>query len=227
MDNDKKPRIGFFQKYLTLWVALCMGLGVLIGRYLPSVPAFFGRFEFAKVSIPVAILIWVMIYPMMMKVDFESIKDVGKNPKGLYVTWVTKLADQALHDVCHRFVFLFLSCSKPLSPRNSPPSILRGAILLGAAAVHGDGVCLESPDPRQSGLHGRPGRDERPDHPAAVCPNREIPHRNQQHRCSLGHADFIRGAVRGHPPVRWDADSIPRQQTKRRELFRKTISPEI
>ena len=66
-----------------------MAVGVPIGKLLPGVPEFLARFEYAKVSIPIAILIWLMIYPMMMKVDFASIRNVGKNPKGLFVTWVT------------------------------------------------------------------------------------------------------------------------------------------
>ena len=81
--------INVFQKYLTIWVLLCMAVGILIGRFLPQIPAFLNRFEYARVSIPMAILIWLMIYPMMMKVDFQSIRNVGKNPKGLFVTWIT------------------------------------------------------------------------------------------------------------------------------------------
>ena len=87
--NQGKNNISAFQKYLTVWVILCMVIGVLIGKYLPIIPNFLNRFEYAKVSIPMALLIWLMIYPMMMKVDFQSIKDVGKNPKGLFVTWIT------------------------------------------------------------------------------------------------------------------------------------------
>ena len=63
----------------------CMSVGICIGKFLPQIPEFLNRFEYARVSIPMAILIWVMIYPMMMKVDFHSIKNVGKNPKGLFV----------------------------------------------------------------------------------------------------------------------------------------------
>ena len=85
---DNKRGISIFQKYLSVWVIICMIIGVLIGRFLPQIPEFLNRFEFAKVSIPMAILIWIMIYPMMMKVDFQSIKNVGKNPKGLFVTWI-------------------------------------------------------------------------------------------------------------------------------------------
>lgn len=80
-----------FQRYLTIWVAICMVLGVLIGKFLPGIPAFLNQFEYARVSIPMAILIWLMIYPMMMKVDFRSIRNVGKNPKGLFVTWITTI----------------------------------------------------------------------------------------------------------------------------------------
>lgn len=74
MKQENNPGISFFQRYLTLWVAICMVLGVLIGKYLPGIPAFLNRFEYARVSIPMAILIWLMIYPMMMKVDFQSIQ---------------------------------------------------------------------------------------------------------------------------------------------------------
>jgi len=81
--------MGPFEKYLTLWVLLCMVLGVLVGVYLPSIPQFLSQFEYANVSIPVAILIWLMIYPMMLKIDFTSIREIGKNPKGLIITWVT------------------------------------------------------------------------------------------------------------------------------------------
>ena len=89
MKKEKSQDIGFFEKYLTIWVIICMVVGVLIGKFLPGIPDFLGKFEYANVSIPIAILIWLMIFPMMLKVDFKSIKYVGKNPKGLFVTWVT------------------------------------------------------------------------------------------------------------------------------------------
>ena len=78
--NEKKQTAGisFFEKNLTLWVVLCMIAGVLIGKFLPGIPDFLSRFEYAKVSIPIAVLIWLMIYPMMMKVDFTSLKNVRR-----------------------------------------------------------------------------------------------------------------------------------------------------
>ena len=63
MKQENNPGISFFQRYLTLWMAICMVLGVLIGKYLPGIPAFLNRFEYARVSIPMAILIWLMITP--------------------------------------------------------------------------------------------------------------------------------------------------------------------
>ena len=74
MEKEKKG-IGFFERYLTVWVAICIVVGIAIGQWFPAIPETLGKFEYANVSIPVAILIWLMIYPMMMKVDFQSIKN--------------------------------------------------------------------------------------------------------------------------------------------------------
>lgn len=128
---DKKD-IGFFERNLSLWVLLCMAAGILIGTFLPSVPAFLGRFEYAQVSIPIAILIWLMIYPMMLKVDFTSIVGVGKNPKGLYVTWIVNwlIKPFTMYGIA---AFFFFVVFKPLIPEELAKDYLAGAILLGAA----------------------------------------------------------------------------------------------
>ncbi len=132
MEAKKTSGIGFFEKYLTLWVVLCMVAGVLIGQFLPGIPAFLGRFEYANVSIPIAILIWLMIYPMMLKVDFQSIKDVGKNPTGLFVTWVTNwiIKPFTMFGIAWLFFFVIF---KTLIPAELAKDYLAGAILLGAA----------------------------------------------------------------------------------------------
>ena len=132
MSKKKTTGIGFFQKYLTIWVILCMAAGILIGRFLPSIPAFLNQFEYAKVSIPVAILIWVMIYPMMMKVDFQSIKNVGKNPKGLYVTWIANWLIKPFTMYLLASFFLYV-VFKGFIPPDLAKQYLAGAILLGAA----------------------------------------------------------------------------------------------
>lgn len=77
---------GGFARYLTLWVALCIVAGVAIGQLWPEVPNTLSRFTYAQVSIPVAILIWLMIYPMMVQIDFSSIVRAGRQPKGLLIT---------------------------------------------------------------------------------------------------------------------------------------------
>jgi arsenite transporter len=129
--NNKNP-LGFFEKYLTLWVIFCMLAGILIGKFLPEFSVFLGKFEYANISIPIAILIWIMIYPMMMKVDFESIKNVGKNPKGLYVTWITNWLIKPFTMYLIAYFFLFV-VFKSLIPLNLAKDYLAGAILLGAA----------------------------------------------------------------------------------------------
>jgi len=132
VNTSEQRGIGFFEKYLTLWVILCMAAGVTIGLFLPAVPAFLGMFEYASVSIPVAILIWLMIYPMMLKVDFASIVNVGKNPKGLVVTWVTNwlIKPFTMYGIALLFFFIIF---KTFIPEDLGRQYLAGAVLLGAA----------------------------------------------------------------------------------------------
>lgn len=132
MKKEKNTGISFFEKYLTLWVILCMISGVLIGELLPGIPSLLGRFEYANVSIPIAILIWLMIYPMMLKVDFQSIKNVGKNPKGLFVTWITNwlIKPFTMFGIAWLFFYVIFSA---LIPAELAKDYLAGAILLGAA----------------------------------------------------------------------------------------------
>jgi ACR3 family arsenite transporter len=109
-----------------------MVVGVLIGKFLPLIPTFLNRFEYAKVSIPTAILIWVMIYPMMMKVDFQSIKNVRKNPKGLFVTWAANWLIKPFTMYLIASFFLFIVFRSFIAPELAK-EYLAGAILLGAA----------------------------------------------------------------------------------------------
>ena len=124
--------ISFFERNLTVWVILCMIGGVLIGRFLPVIPDTLAKFEYASVSIPIAFLIWLMIYPMMMKVDFASIKDVGKSPKGLYVTWMVNWLVKPFTMFGIAWFFFFV-VFKAFIPEELAGQYLAGAILLGAA----------------------------------------------------------------------------------------------
>jgi ACR3 family arsenite transporter len=96
-------RLGFFERYLTLWVAACMVVGVALGKLFPGLTASIRSLEFgdgSQVNIPIAILIWLMVYPMMLKIDFGSLLGVGRRPGGLLVTlfvnWVVKPFSMAL-----------------------------------------------------------------------------------------------------------------------------------
>jgi ACR3 family arsenite transporter len=129
---EKVRKISFFDKYLTVWVILCMAIGIGIGEFLPSIPSFLNKFEYSNVSIPIAILIWLMIYPMMMKVDFKSVKKVKENPKGLYITWVVNwlIKPFTMYAIAS---FFFLIVFKSIIPVDLAKDYLVGAVLLGAA----------------------------------------------------------------------------------------------
>lgn len=130
--KELQSGISFFERYLTVWVIICMAIGVLIGVYLPGIPEFLGNFEYANVSVPVAILIWLMIYPMMLKVDFHSIKRVGENPKGLIVTWVSNwlIKPFTMYGIS---LFFFSVVFKNFISPDLAKEYLAGAVLLGAA----------------------------------------------------------------------------------------------
>ncbi|MCK9342150.1 MAG: ACR3 family arsenite efflux transporter [Synergistaceae bacterium] len=130
--KHKNQGISFFERYLTLWVAGCIAAGILIGQYIPSVPATLHRFEYANVSIPVAILIWLMIFPMMLKVDFNSVKNVGRKPKGILITGVTNWLIKPFTMFGIAWLFFFVMF-KSLIPAELADQYLAGAVLLGAA----------------------------------------------------------------------------------------------
>ena len=129
---EKKSTIGIFQKYLTVWVLLCMGTGVLIGHFLPGVGDFLSKAEVANVNIPIAVLIWLMIFPMMLKIDFTSVKQVGKQPKGLLLTWIVNwlIKPFTMFGIASLF---FYAVFKNVISSDLAKDYLAGAVLLGAA----------------------------------------------------------------------------------------------
>lgn len=130
--KKKQEGIGFFERYLTIWVALCIIIGVAIGRFIPAIPETLSRFEYANVAIPVAILIWLMIFPMMMKVDFNSVKNVGRRPKGIVITGITNWIIKPFTMFGLAWLFFFV-IFKSLIPDDLAHQYLAGAVLLGAA----------------------------------------------------------------------------------------------
>ncbi|EKN41837.1 arsenical-resistance protein, partial [Clostridium botulinum CFSAN001627] len=133
LENKKEKKgLGVFERYLTIWVALCIVVGILIGRFIPQIPETLNKFEYYNVSIPVAILIWLMIYPMMLKIDFSSIVGVTKKPKGLIVTCVTNWLIKPF--TMYLITSFFLKVVfKTFIPSNLATEYLAGAVLLGAA----------------------------------------------------------------------------------------------
>ncbi len=124
--------MGIFERFLSLWVALCIIFGILIGKFFGTSITILSELNISTVNIPVAILVWLMIYPMMVQIDFASIRNVGRNPKGLALTlvinWLIKPFTMAF------FAWLFFS---KLYMAYLTPELAReyiaGAILLGAA----------------------------------------------------------------------------------------------
>lgn len=124
--------MGIFERYLSVWVSLCILVGLVAGNLTPALFQWFAALEVAHVNIPVAIFIWIMIYPMMVQVDFSSIKDVGKKPKGLALTlvinWLVKPFTMALLGWLF-FKVLFVDFVDP----QTATEYIAGMILLGVA----------------------------------------------------------------------------------------------
>jgi arsenite transporter len=130
--EEKGKGLGFFERYLTVWVALCIAGGVALGQILPGIPRTLSQFTYAQVNIPVAILIWFMIYPMMVQIDFTSILGVRRQPKGLGLTLVVNWLIKPF--TMFFFAWLFLQVIfAPWIPTELATQYVAGAILLGAA----------------------------------------------------------------------------------------------
>lgn len=125
-------RIGFFERWLSLWVALCIVAGIALGRAFPDAFAALGAAEVARVNLPVAGLVWLMIVPMLVKIDFAALREVGAHWKGagvtVFVNWAVKPFSMAL------LAWLFVSVLfRPWLPAEQVPSYVAGLILLAAA----------------------------------------------------------------------------------------------
>jgi len=125
-------RLSAFDRYLSLWVGLCILVGIGVGWLFPSFPALLKRAEIAHVSIPVAILIWLMIYPMMLQIDFSRVLHIGRRPKGLALTLVVNWAIKPFTMAGIAALFLFIVFRGLISP-DLAREYYAGAILLGAA----------------------------------------------------------------------------------------------
>jgi len=132
MNADDASPMGLFERYLSLWVAFCIAAGIGLGIALPSLFGLIARIEYASVNLVVAIFIWVMIYPMMVNVDFASLKDIGEKPRGLVITlvinWLVKPFTMAALGIVF-FEYIFAGMVEPQTARE----YIAGMILLGVA----------------------------------------------------------------------------------------------
>ena len=130
--TDKTSPMGLFERYLSLWIALGILAGIVLGVAVPGFFQGIAAIEYASVNLVVAIFIWVMIYPMMVNVDFASIKDVGKKPKGLCITlivnWLVKPFTMAALGILF-FEYVFAGFVEPETAKE----YIAGIILLGVA----------------------------------------------------------------------------------------------
>ena len=124
--------IGFFERYLSVWVALCIIAGIGIGEFLPVVPDVLGQMSYAEVNLPIAVLIWIMIFPMMLQIDFKSIQGARKAPKGLTITLVVNWLIKPFTMFAIAWLF-FTVIFEPFIEGELALEYLAGAILLGAA----------------------------------------------------------------------------------------------
>ncbi|MGM1053005.1 MAG: ACR3 family arsenite efflux transporter [Pseudomonadota bacterium] len=124
--------MGRFERFLSVWVALAIVAGVLLGQFAPAIPEALSRFEYAQVSIPVAILIWAMIFPMMAQIDFSAVLGVRRQPKGLIITTSVNWLIKPFTMFAIAWFFLMVVFA-PLIPAERASEYLAGAILLGAA----------------------------------------------------------------------------------------------
>lgn len=131
-ESKSNSPMGIFERYLSVWVALCISAGVALGLLMPNVFQTIAALEYASVNLVVALFIWVMIYPMMVNVDFSSLKDVGKKPKGLCITlvvnWLIKPFTMAALGIVF-FEYLF----SDFVDENDAKEYIAGMILLGVA----------------------------------------------------------------------------------------------
>ena len=130
--DQPKKTIGLFEKYLTIWVALGILVGIGLGYLLGDSIEVISSLDFASVNIPVAVLIWLMIYPMMLQIDFTSIRQVGKKPKGVIWTVIINWAIKPFTMAFFAWIFFSKIYAAWIDPE-MPGEYIAGAIILGAA----------------------------------------------------------------------------------------------
>jgi arsenate reductase (thioredoxin) len=193
--------LGIFGRFLTLWVAVAIVVGVAVGQWFPGVPDTLSRYEYASVSVPVAILIWAMIFPMMVQIDLGSIVGVRREPRGLVVTTVVNWLIKPFTMFAISWFFLLVVFSV-VHRRAAGARVPGGCDPARCRTVHGDGVRVEPAHQGRPGVHARAGLAERPDHAGGVRADRGVPAGRVRHHGAVGHRRALGGALHRHPAAR-------------------------
>ncbi len=173
--------IGFSEKWLSVWVGLCIVAGIVLGNLLPGLFGMLAGLESASVNIPVAILIRAMVYPMMMAVDFGSLRHIGERPKGLVLTLVVNWLIKPFTMVALGVLFFDSVFADLIAPADAQEYVA-GLIL------HGDGLRLVSTHEGGCDLYAGAGLGQRYDHGLRLC------------LCTDRDFAALGGALCGHPP---------------------------
>ena len=208
------PSIGFFEKYLTVWVALCIVVGIALGHLLPGLFGVIAQAEIARVNIPVAVLIWLMIVPMLLRVDFASLAKVGHLLARHRRHALHQLGGQAVLDGAARLAVHRLAV--PAAAAGDADRFLhRRPDHPGGRALHGDGLRLVEPDTRRAEFHPVAGGAERRDHDRRLRADRRPAARPFRDHGAVGHADAVGRALHRHPGHR-GAGAAPQAAGDRR-----------
>jgi len=157
MPVQQNVPMSFFERYLTVWVLLCIVVGVALGQFLPDIFQAVGRMEIAQVNLPVGLLIWVMIIPMLVKVDFGALHEIRQHMRGigvtLFVNWLVKPFSMAF------LGWLFIrQLFAPMLPAEQLDGYIAGFDSAGRGTLYRNGIRMESPDQRRSAVYAIAGR---------------------------------------------------------------------
>jgi ACR3 family arsenite transporter len=165
--------MNLFERYLTVWVFLCIVVGIALGQWLPGPFQALGRMELARVNLPVGLLIWVMVIPMLLKVDFGALQQVGQHWRGigvtLFINWAVKPFSMALLGwifVRHLFA--------PYLPAEQLDSYIAGLILLAAAPCTAMVFVWSRLTQRRPLVHALTSGAERHDHGVCIRADRRV-----------------------------------------------------
>ena len=196
--SGETKRLNAFERYLSAWVALCIVAGVVLGTAAPGLVGVLSRLEVRHVNLPIAILIWLMIYPMMLRIDFAAIRGVGRRPRGHPGGPVRELAGEAVQHGGARLVLLQAPVrgTDRAGARRPVPG---GRHHPGRGALHGHGVRLELSDRWRSRVHARPGGAERSHHAGRVRADRDPAARSVEHHRALRRPVLLGGPLHRDP----------------------------